>query len=69
MWIKTEDNLLVQTISTVIRLNSYNPDWDVSWTLVADEIPDRLPQQCRACYMSGAFFGEIDLGFSAYICW
>jgi hypothetical protein len=42
MWRRTEDNVLVQTISTKIQLNSYNPDWDVFRNLVEKEIPDCL---------------------------
>jgi hypothetical protein len=43
MWSRTEDNVLVQTISTTkIQLNSYNPDWDVFRNLVEEEIPDCL---------------------------
>jgi hypothetical protein len=43
MWSRTEDNLLVQSISTKIRLNFHNPDWDVFWNLVAEEIAGHLP--------------------------
>jgi len=59
MWNRDEDNLLVQTISTKIRLNSYNPDWDVWWNRVAEEIPGHLPPQCRARYMSAAFLAQL----------
>ncbi len=45
MWSMVEDNLLGQTISTKIQLNSYNLDWDVFWNLVAEEIPGLLTQQ------------------------
>jgi hypothetical protein len=62
MWRRAEDNLLVQNISTKIRLTSYNPDWDVFWNLVA-EIPGRLPQQCRARYMPAAFLAQLTWGF------
>ncbi len=67
MWSRAEDNVLVQTISTKIRLNSYNPDLDVFWNLVAEEIPGRLPQQCRACYMPAAFLAQLTWGFCAYL--
>jgi hypothetical protein len=50
MWIRAEDNLLVQTIST---------NWDVWWNRVAEETPDRLPQQCRARYMPAAFLAQL----------
>jgi hypothetical protein len=63
MWSRAEDNVLVQTISTKIRLNSYNPDLDVFWNLVAEEITGRLPQQCRACYMPAAFLAQLTWGF------
>jgi hypothetical protein len=56
---RAEENLLVQTISTKIRLKSYNPDWDDWWNRVAEEIPGRLPMQCRACYMSTAFLAQL----------
>jgi hypothetical protein len=45
MWSRAEDNLLVQTISFKNR--------------VAEEIPGRLPQQCRACYMPAAFWAQL----------
>ena len=44
LWTRAEDNLLVQTISTKIRLKTYNPDWNVFWNLVTEEIPGHLPQ-------------------------
>ena len=59
MWSRAEDNLLVQTISTKMRLTSYNPDWDVWWNRVAEEIPGRLPQQCRVRYMPAAFLAQL----------
>jgi hypothetical protein len=34
-------------MSTKKRLNSYNPDWDVSWNLIPEEIPGHRSQQCR----------------------
>ena len=60
---RAEDNLLVQTISTKIRPNSYNPDCDVFWNLVAEEIPGRLPQQCRERYMPAAYLARLTWGF------
>ena len=59
MCIKVKDNLLVQTISTVLRLNSYDPDWDVFWNLVTEEIPGHLPQQYRTCYITTSFLAQL----------
>ncbi len=64
-----EDNLLGQTISTKIQLNSYNLEWDVFWNLVVEEIPVRLPQQWWVCYIPPAFLDRISSGVSAHICW
>ena len=38
MWIRDEDNLLMQTIANTIPLNDYTPKWDYFWDLVAEEI-------------------------------
>ena len=65
MWSRAEDNILVQSISTKIRLNTYNSIWDGFWNLVSEEIPGRLPQQCRERYMPAAFLAQ--LHFPRYI--
>jgi hypothetical protein len=52
MWIRDEDNILLQTIANTISLNDYTPKWDYFWDLVAEEIPDLLTEQCRERYMS-----------------
>ena len=44
MWIRDEDNLLMQTIANTIPLNDYTPKWDYFWNLVSEEIPDLLSQ-------------------------
>ena len=62
---RAEDNLLLQTISTKIRLNTYNPDRDAIWNLVTEAPAAAVPSPLHA----RCFFGAIDLGFSAYICW
>ena len=36
-----------------------NPDWDVFWNLVVEEISDRLPRQCRARYIPAAFVAQL----------
>ena len=46
-----------------IRLNSYNPGWDVFWNLVGEEIPVRLSRWCRACYMSDVFLTQLTCVF------
>jgi hypothetical protein len=62
---RAEDNLLLQTISTKIRLNTYNPDRDAIWNLVTEAPAAAVPSPLHA----RCFFGAIDLGFYAYICW
>jgi hypothetical protein len=42
MWIRDEDNLLLQTIVNTMSLNDYNPKWDYFWNLVETEIPGNL---------------------------
>ena len=63
MWSRDEDNHLLLTVANTIPLNDYNPKWDVCWNLVAEKIPGRLPQQCRARYMPAAFLAQLTWGF------
>ena len=63
MWSRDEDNLLLRTIASTISLNDYTPKWDYFWDLAAEEIPGRLPKQCREGYMPAAFLAQLTWGF------
>ena len=63
MWNRVEDNLLEETITNMIPLNHDNP---VGFFLESGSGTHTVTEDPS---MSAAFFGEIDMGFSVYICW